>query len=143
MPYTVSITADEAHLLTEAKVDGVEGTIFTYAPAQSLEIIEIVSQLTPPETLGLHRLRDRLQTLYGTFLAAVARKRESEQANDDLVFGTMSTPGVYINAALDGPPLPAGDATPVPILYSENYETPSPAPAIEPAPKARRSQSRK
>ena len=86
MPYTVSITADEAHLLTEAKVDGVEGTIFTYAPNDSLEIIEIVSQLTDPETLGLQRLSDRLQTLYGTYLTAVARKRESEQANDDDVF---------------------------------------------------------
>jgi hypothetical protein len=123
MPYTVSITADEAHLLTEAKVDGVEGTIFTYAPGDSLEIIEIVAQLTPPETLGLQRLSDRLQTLYGTFLAAVARKRESEQANDDLVFGTVSTPGVYINA--------------------ESEEVPSPPPATEPAPTARRSQSRK
>lgn len=123
MPYTVSITADEAHLLSEAKIDGVEGTIFTYAPNDSLEIIEIVAQLTPPETLGLQRLSDRLQTLYGTFLAAIARKRESEQANDDLVFGAMSTPGVYINAAPE--------------------EVPSPAPATEPAPPARRSQPRK
>lgn len=110
MPYTVSITNDEANLLTEAEVEGIEGSIFTYEPRATLEIMAVVAERSAPDAPGRKHLTDRLSTLYGGYLAAVARKRESAQASDDA--------SVFATRINDTP-----DATPVPMIGSPGFET--------------------
>lgn len=102
MPYTITITRDEADLLNAAGIPGVTGGIFEFSPANAMDILGIVAQETEADAPGRQRLSDRLATLYGQHLAAV-RKRASAQVAFDL----------------DGPPNEAPMGTPVPVVTND------------------------
>lgn len=104
MPYTVAITADEAKLLTQANVSGVEGCIFTFEPRESMDILSLVANATNADAPGRIRLSDRLATLYGQHLT---KTRKSASAQPLPLFD------------FDGPPNTAAPGTEVPVFGSE------------------------
>ena len=70
MPYTVTITPDEAERLNEAQVEGVTGGIFEYEPRDTMKILGALDATAAVDAPGLDRIRDRLATLYGQAINA-------------------------------------------------------------------------